>query len=208
MGCFCLKDLQFSMCCQCWKWHRCMERIGWLWHESMVNLLLEIPPSPTINGAKLTLAPGCLAPKKDGLCLGWSHCRILLGHTLGGTQVEAGWCHVRGYESIHIKRRSRPLQGKGVSKRKSSPKCGKIIREVFSDRKKMVVFLVERQVGIGRFSSCSSLTPTREIAWPAAFWPEKKTAAESTKKWFPCEVFFLKAIVEWVKWEMKSATSN
>lgn len=134
-GMFLFEDLHFSMFCQCWKWHRCIERIGWLWHESMVNLLLEIPPSPTINGAKLTLAPGCLAPKKDGLCLGWSHCRILLGHTLGGTQVEPkswgrlrGWCHVRGYESIHIKRRSGPppkKKGERCLKTKIRPKCEK-----------------------------------------------------------------------------------
>ena len=114
-----------------------MHWTNWLlWHESMVNVLLEIPPSPTINGAKLTLAPGILVPKKDGLCLGWSHCRILLGHTLGGTQVEADRVDVMsgGTKNHPHWRKVRSTPRERCLKTKIRPKCETY--EVFSARKK------------------------------------------------------------------------
>lgn len=187
-GMFLFEDLQFSMCCQCWKLAQ-MHGTNWfLWHESMVSLLLEIPP-PSKNSAKLILAPGSWLPKRTGYA--WAG---LIAESSWATRLAVpklkltGWCHGTGVlKIIHIEGRSRPPQGKGVSKRKSVRRV-KNDYEVFSDRKIMVVF--SGKAGGNWGGLFWSLTPHERHCFGLPDSDRKKTAAASTKKWFPCEVFF------------------
>lgn len=144
---------------------------------------------PSKNSAKLTLAPGSWLPKRTGYA--WAG---LIAESSWATRLAVpklkltGWCHGTGVlKIIHIEGRSRPPQGKGVSKRKSVRRV-KNDYEVFSDRKIMVVF--SGKAGGNWGGLFWSLTPHERHCFGLPDSDRKKTAAASTKKWFPCEVFF------------------
>ena len=204
MGCFCLKTCIFQCVVNAESGTVQMHWTNWYVVTWIYGKFVawNTPPPPTINGAfhshlapwdPWLPGPGRVIP---GL--------VSLQNPLGPHAWQypswswQGWCHVRWYEKSstlkegHVhppkKIRGKKNQGERCLKTKIRPKCETY--EVFSDRKN--VFLVERKVGIGGFSSCSSLTPTRDIALVCRILTGKKRRQHRQKNGFPVRCFSLK----------------